>query len=108
MSALDRLDAESAKTIREVLGQRAPDLLRAVESSDTPTMSLREQVNDVLADEIASELTGPEWEPTPYGARVENAVERFLVAYQITRGVRGTEAWPPDPDLRGPGRAGQP
>lgn len=108
MSTLDRLDAGTVETIRSVLGRRAPDLLRALENTDPPSMAVREQVEDVLADELAREVTGPEWEPTPHGVRVDDAVGRFLIAYPVTNPTRGTDRWPPVPDLRGPERAGRP
>jgi hypothetical protein len=107
MGALDHLDDAVAATIRQVLGGRAPELLRALEESDAPSMAVREQVNDVLADEVAREISAPDWEPTPHGALVEDAVASFLVVYPITEQVRGTDEWPPDPDLRGPERAGR-
>ncbi|MHC1561433.1 hypothetical protein ACR9E3_20935 [Actinomycetospora sp. C-140] len=108
MSTLDRLDDETSETLRTVLGHRAPDLLHALQSTDTPSMALREQVDDVMADELSGEITGPDWDPTPHGVRVEAAITRFLVVYEITHPVRGTDAWPPVPDLRGPDRAGRP
>ncbi|PVZ05768.1 hypothetical protein [Actinomycetospora cinnamomea] len=108
VSTLDRLDAETAETIRGVLGRRAPDLLRALESTDAPSMGVREQVEDVLATEFEREVAGPDWEPTAYGVRVDDAVGRFLISYPITQPTKGTVEWPPTPDLRGPERAGQP
>lgn len=107
VSTLEHVDAETAETIRGVLGRRAPDLLRALETTGSPSMAIREQVNDVLGDEVIGEISGPEWEPTPHGRRVERALERFLVVFQITEPAMGTDQWPPDPDLRGD-RAGSP
>jgi hypothetical protein len=101
MSTFARLDEATIATFRQVLGARAPELLRALEESDTPSMAVREQVNDVLADEISHEIFGPDWEPTAHGARVEEALTGFLVVYQITERVVGTDQWPPVPDLRG-------
>jgi hypothetical protein len=107
MSAMQRLDAETADTIRAVLGRRTPELLRAVESTDDPTMAIREQVQDVLADEFTGEVSGPDWEPTAHGVRVDDAVGRFLIAFPITQPTKGTADWPPTPDLRGPELAGR-
>jgi hypothetical protein len=107
MSAMQRLDAETAETIRAVLGRRTPELLRALENTDDPTMAIREQVQDVLADEFTGEVSGPDWEPTAHGIRIDDAVGRFLIAFPITRPTKGTIDWPPTPDLRGPELAGR-
>jgi hypothetical protein len=107
VSTLDRLDAETTETLRGVLGRRAPDLLRALETTDAPTMGVREQVEDVLADEFDREVAGPDWEPTAHGVRVDDAIGRFLISYPITEPTKGTADWPPTPDLRGPDRAGR-
>lgn len=106
MNSLDQLDPATASTIRLVLGGRAPLLLRALEESEEPSMSVREQVQDVLADELMPELTGPDWEPTSYGLRVESAIVRFLEVHRITSPTKD-RAWPPVPDLRGPQREGR-
>jgi hypothetical protein len=106
VNALDHLDSGTTRTIRLVLGSRAPLLLRALEQSERPSMSIREKVEDVLADELVPEFTGPDWEPTSYGLRVESAIVRFLEVHQITRPTKG-HAWPPVPDLRGPQREGR-
>lgn len=107
MSCLDLLDDEVADTVRQVLGRRAPDLLRALEDTQDPTMVVRQQVNDVLGDEAIRELVGPDWEPTAHCLRVEKALDHFFATCGLTEPVRGTDQWPPDPDLRGD-RAGRP
>ena len=64
-------------------------------------MSIREQVEDVLADEFTGRGLRPDWEPTPYGVEVDDAIGRFLLSYPITHPTKGTDSWPPRPDLRG-------
>jgi hypothetical protein len=108
MTTLEHLDPDTVETIRVVLGRRASDLLQVLETTETPSMAIREQVEDVLADELSHEITGPDWRPTPHGSRVDDAIGRFLIVYPITDPTKGTDDWPPSPDLRGPGRAGQP
>lgn len=107
VSALDQVHPEAAATIRGVLERRAPDLLRALENADIPTMALREQVEDLLADEFSGEVSGPDWEPTSHGRRVDDALGRFLMIYPITAPTKAIGDWPPEPDLRGD-RAGRP
>lgn len=108
VSTLDHLDEETTATLRTVLARRAAELLQVLETTGSPSMAVREQVEDVLADELSHEITGPDWRPTPHGARVDDAIGRFLIVYPITHATKGTADWPPSPDLRGPERAGRP
>jgi hypothetical protein len=108
VSTLEHLDTETIETIRTVLARRAAELLHVLETTETPSMAVREQVEDVLADELSREITAPDWRPTPHGARVDDAIGRFLIVYPITDPTKGTAGWPPSPDLRGPERAGRP
>ncbi len=85
MSALDRLDAETADTMRLVLGQRAPDVLRALEETDDPPIDLREQVATVFVEEFMREVSGPDWEPTPHGVRVDDALGWFYKSFPVER-----------------------
>lgn len=83
MSALDKLDGESALVLREVLAKSAPDLLAALEASSEPTREVREQVVDVVADEFDEHVSGPDWEPTAWGKRVDEALGWFLDRFPI-------------------------
>jgi len=89
LSALERLDAETAATMRLVLGQRAPEVLRALEETDDPPIELRESVANVFIDEFTREVSGPDWEPTPHGVRVDDALGWFYKSYPIKRDRRG-------------------
>ena len=83
VSALDELDTESAHVIREVLAKRSPDLLAGLEASHEPTRETRELVTDVVADEFDEQVSGPDWEPTPWGKRVDDALGWFLHRFPI-------------------------
>jgi hypothetical protein len=83
MSALDKLDAESALVLRDVLTKCAPDLLAALDVSDEPTREVRERVLEVVADEFSDHVAGPDWEPTSWGKRVDDALGWFLHRFPI-------------------------
>lgn len=85
MSALDRLDAETAETLRRVLGRRAPDVLHALEETDDPPTDLRERVANAVVDEFSGEVSGPDWEPTPHGVRVDDALGAFYKRFPVER-----------------------
>jgi hypothetical protein len=85
VSALDRLDTNTADTLRLVLGQRAPDVLRALEETDDPPIDLRERVATVFIDEFTREVSGPDWEPTSHGLRVDDALGWFYKSFPIER-----------------------
>jgi hypothetical protein len=86
MCALDRLREDVACTIRDVLGPRAPGLLQSLDETDDPPMALRQQVEDVLAKEFVSkDGLQPDWEPTPYGKRVDDAIGAFVMQFPIVR-----------------------
>jgi hypothetical protein len=86
VSALDQLREDVIATIRDVLGRRAPESLRALEETDDPPMALRQEVEDVLAREFSSkDGLGPDWEPTPYGKRVDDAIGAFVLRFPIER-----------------------
>jgi hypothetical protein len=83
VSALDELDADSALVIREVLAKRSPDLLEDLEASRVPSREVRELVSEVVADEFDEYVSGPDWEPTPWGKRVDDALGWFLHRFPI-------------------------
>lgn len=86
MSALDRLRDDARRTIRDVLGRRAPGVLESLDKTDDPPMALREQVENVLAKEFVSkDGLQPDWEPTPYGKRVDDAIGAFVMQFPILR-----------------------
>ncbi|MEJ2889779.1 hypothetical protein [Actinomycetospora aeridis] len=85
MSALHGLDGETAETVRLVLGRRAPDVLRALEETDDPSNDLRDRTAAVLAEEFSREVSGPDWEPSPHGIRVDDAIGRFYRCYPVDR-----------------------
>lgn len=83
MSALDRLDAATTETLRRVLGRRDPEVLRALEGSDDPAVDLRERVAKALHEEFSGEVSGPDWEPTPHGVRVDDALGWFYKSFPV-------------------------
>lgn len=84
MSALDELDVESAFVLREVLSKSDPALLRTLEASNEPAREAREQVIDVVVEEFNDHVSGPpDWEPTVWGKRVDNALGWFLHRFPI-------------------------
>jgi hypothetical protein len=83
VSALGKLDDESALVIREVLTRSDPDLLATLEASDEPAREVRERVLDVVADEFSENVHGADWEPTPWGKRVDDALGWFLHRFPI-------------------------
>ncbi|GAA4883111.1 hypothetical protein [Actinomycetospora straminea] len=86
MSALDELREDVAATVRDVMRRRAPETLQALEATDDPSMSLRQEVEDVLAREFSSkDGLGPDWEPTPYGKQVDEAIGAFVMRFPIER-----------------------
>ena len=86
MTSIDRLGSEVARTVRDVLGRWAPQLLQALEDTDDPPMALRKQVEDLLATEFVSkEGLQPDHEPTPYGERVDEAIGAFVMRFPIVR-----------------------
>jgi hypothetical protein len=82
MSALDRLDAAAADTLRLVLGQRAPDVLKALEETEDPPTELRERVGRA---KFSGEVSGPDWEPSPHGVRVDDALGWFYRSFPVER-----------------------
>jgi hypothetical protein len=90
VNSLDPLDSATGTTIRLVLGRRAPELLRNLEETDDPPMELRQRVEDVLAKEFVSrEGLQPDFEPTPYGKRVDDAIGAFVMQFPIERSHGG-------------------
>jgi hypothetical protein len=86
VSALDQLREDVAATVRDVMARRAPQVLQALEATDDPAMPLRQEVEDVLAREFSSkDGLGPDWEPTPYGKRVDEAIGAFVLRFPIER-----------------------
>ena len=85
MSALDRLDSTTADTLRLVLQQRAPDVLRALEETEDPPIELRERVATALHEEFSGEVSGPDWEPTPRGVAVDDALGWFYKSFPVER-----------------------
>ena len=77
---------EVAETIRRVLAQRAPDVLRDLEETDDPSVALGEQVEDALADEFVGQHgLQPDWEPTPWGKKVDDALGVFVSRFLLHR-----------------------
>jgi hypothetical protein len=66
-----------------VLAAREPDLLAALDNVDEPTREVRELVSNVVADEFHEHVSGPGWEPTPWGKRVDDALGWFLHRFPI-------------------------
>ena len=85
MSALDRLDVTTADTLRLVLGQRAPDVLKALEETEDPPTELRERVGRAMQTEFSGEVSGPDWEPSPHGVRVDDALGWFYRSFPVER-----------------------
>ena len=83
MSSLDQLDDETRGVVREVLARREPHLLEALDVAAEPTAEQREQVVDVLASEFDDQVSGPAWEPSSWGKKVDNALGWFLKRFPI-------------------------
>jgi hypothetical protein len=52
-------------------------------ASDQPTHEIREQVVDVVAEEFHDDVSGPDWDPTSWGKRVDDALGWFLHRFPI-------------------------
>lgn len=78
MGSLDQLDVETRAAIRDVLSRRARRLFEAPDASADPNWDQLEQVMDVPASEFEEYVSGPDWEPTTWGKRVDGALGWFL------------------------------
>ncbi|GHG16725.1 MULTISPECIES: hypothetical protein [Amycolatopsis] len=76
-TVVDALPRRFRGLIVELLADRAPDLLAALEKQEKPTLAQQEAVLEVLVDAFVDHL-GPWDEPTPRGALIDDALGAFL------------------------------
>jgi hypothetical protein len=91
-NAIEELPSEFRDVVVELLGQRNPDLLSALQARTTPTLEQQEAVIDVLGDAFTEHL-GPGHEPTARGVLIDNALGAFLTRWpaEDLTGHPGTE-----------------
>lgn len=79
-TVIDTLPDEFRTVITNLLAQRDPDLLHALQAREKPTMDQQESVIEVLSDAFTEHL-GPGHEPTAQGALIDNALGAFLTRW---------------------------
>ncbi|WIX79215.1 hypothetical protein QRX50_49195 [Amycolatopsis carbonis] len=79
-TVIDTLPDEFRTVITNLLAERNPDLLLALQTREKPTMDQQELVIEVLSDAFTEHL-GPGQEPTAQGALIDNALGAFLTKW---------------------------
>jgi hypothetical protein len=79
-TVIDTLPDEFRTVITNLLAERDPDLLRALQTQEKPTTDQQESVIDVLSDAFTEHL-GPGQEPTSQGVLIDNALGAFLTKW---------------------------
>jgi hypothetical protein len=79
-TVIDTLPDEFRIVITNLLAERDPDLLQALQTQEKPTTDQQESVIDVLSDAFTEHL-GPGHEPTEQGALIDNALGAFLTKW---------------------------
>ena len=79
-TVIDTLPGEFRTVITNLLAERDPDLLDALQTREKPTTDQQESVIDVLADAFTEHL-GPDDEPTAQGVLIDNALGAFLTKW---------------------------
>lgn len=83
-SVIDSLPADLRDVFVEVLKARNPRLLQSLRADREPSRDERVQVMRTLSTEFARHLQ-PDWEPTPRGVDIDNALGAFLLQWPIER-----------------------
>lgn len=80
MSGKSRLKAEEFDLLSKVIWRRNPSLMSLVHSlGETPlTQEEREQLRDVLADELVEHGLQPDDEPNEWGVKVDDLIGRLM------------------------------
>jgi hypothetical protein len=79
-TVIDSLPDEFRTILTNLLAERDPDLLFALQTQEKPTTDQQESVIDVLADAFTEHL-GPDDEPTAQGVLIDNALGAFLTRW---------------------------
>jgi hypothetical protein len=79
-TVIGALPDEFRTVITNLLAERDPDLLHALQMQEKPTTDQQESVIDVLADAFTEHL-GPDDEPTAQGVLIDNALGAFLTRW---------------------------
>ncbi|WP_410669591.1 hypothetical protein [Amycolatopsis sp. cmx-4-68] len=79
-NVFDELPAAFRDIVVELLGEREPELLGALQKQAKPTLEQQEAVIDVLGDAFTEHL-GAGHEPTARGALIDNALGAFLTRW---------------------------
>lgn len=79
-TVLESLPQEFQAIFTSLLTERNPELLRALQTQEKPTLDQQDEVIEVLADAV-SEHYGPGHEPTAQGVLIDNALGAFLTRW---------------------------
>ena len=81
-TVIDALPDEFRTVITNLLAERDPGLLHALQTQEKPTTDQQESVIDALADAFTEHL-GPDGEPTAQGVLIDNALGAFLTRWPV-------------------------
>ena len=84
IGALDQLRKDEQSLFREIVGREDSALLMSLEKSSSPTHAERRRVMEILWDEFDRHVSGPDWEPSELGKRVDNLLGSFLLHYPVS------------------------
>lgn len=77
------LPDEPSAVLRTLLVDKDPALAATLAGTAVPTRDDRSRVERVLADELMTQIHGPDWVPTAYGYRLEATIDAFLRRFPI-------------------------
>lgn len=83
--SFDAFTLAERELLEATLVDRDPELLRQLTSTDEPSMAQRERVSHILYDAFSEQVSGPEWEPTPLGKRLDDLLGAFFLHYPLER-----------------------
>ncbi len=68
-----------------IVGTKDPELLAALQAKGEPTENEERAVEAILADELATQMGPPDWEPTAEGLAIEQLIKHFFVLWPLDR-----------------------
>ncbi len=80
-----RLPHKMQSLFMEIVGAKDPGLLAALQAEDEPTETEEGAVEAILADELATQMGPPDWEPTGRGIAIEKMIKQFFVLWPLVR-----------------------
>lgn len=79
-TVIDTLPDQVRAVVSGLLAKRNPDLLRALQRREKPTVDQQELLIELLSDAFTEHL-GPGQEPTAQGVLIDNALGAFLTKW---------------------------